>query len=142
MSKCILVPVDLGEPDSLTKALPVAEALAKAEGAKLHVLYVMPDYNMPIVGSYFPKDREQEVLEEAQAALSEALGKAVSDPSSVKGHVAHGTIYSEILRVADELGADLIVMMAHRPALKDYLLGPNAARVARHASQSVYLVRG
>lgn len=32
-------------------------------------------------------------------------------------------------------------MAAHRPALKDYLLGPNAARVVRHSNCSVLVVR-
>ncbi len=30
---------------------------------------------------------------------------------------------------------------SHRPELKDYLLGPNAARVVRHANCSVLVVR-
>ncbi|MGE0847546.1 MAG: hypothetical protein AB7L41_14870 [Flavobacteriaceae bacterium] len=34
-----------------------------------------------------------------------------------------------------------MVLLAHGPHLRDYLLGPIAARVARHAGQSVYLVR-
>jgi nucleotide-binding universal stress UspA family protein len=55
--------------------------------------------------------------------------------------VAAGKIYQEILRVADEVGADLIVMGSHRPELSDYLLGPNAARVVRHADCSVMVVR-
>jgi nucleotide-binding universal stress UspA family protein len=33
------------------------------------------------------------------------------------------------------------VVGAHRQDLKDYLLGPNAARVVRHADCSVYVVR-
>ncbi|MEO0863555.1 MAG: universal stress protein, partial [Pseudomonadota bacterium] len=36
---------------------------------------------------------------------------------------------------------DAIFVGAHRPELKDYLIGPNAARVARHAQQSVFVVR-
>jgi nucleotide-binding universal stress UspA family protein len=57
-------------------------------------------------------------------------------------HVVHGTVYEEILRLADDIGADLIVMASHRPALKDFLIGPNAARVVRHADISVLVVRG
>jgi nucleotide-binding universal stress UspA family protein len=64
-------------------------------------------------------------------------------PEGVKAeaHVAHGSIYDEILRLADKLGCDAIVMAAHRPELRDYLLGPNASRVVRHAKQSVLVVR-
>ena len=53
----------------------------------------------------------------------------------------HGTIYKRIIKSADELGADLIVLTSHRPETKDYLLGPNAARVVRHAKQSVFVIR-
>ncbi|HYZ26966.1 MAG TPA: universal stress protein [Geminicoccaceae bacterium] len=37
--------------------------------------------------------------------------------------------------------AGLIVMGSHHPELKDYLLGPNAAKVMRHADCSVTVVR-
>ena len=50
-------------------------------------------------------------------------------------------MYEVILAVAKGIDADLIVMASHRPELKDYLLGPNAARVVRHADQSVLVVR-
>jgi universal stress protein F len=33
-------------------------------------------------------------------------------------------------------------MGAHRPSLADFLLGPNSARVARHAGCTVTVVRG
>ena len=56
-------------------------------------------------------------------------------------HVTRGRIYDQILKVAKELGVDAIVVGAHRPDLTDYLLGSNAARVARHATQSVFVIR-
>ena len=55
--------------------------------------------------------------------------------------VTQGTIYHEIIKAAQELSAEVIVVGAHRPALKDYLVGPNAARVVRHAPQTVLVVR-
>ena len=42
---------------------------------------------------------------------------------------------------SEAIKADLIVMGSHRPELRDYLLGPNAARVVRHAPCSVVVVR-
>ncbi|MEZ5601357.1 MAG: universal stress protein [Candidatus Competibacteraceae bacterium] len=53
----------------------------------------------------------------------------------------HGSIYKEILDVAEEINADLIFMAAYRPSVKDYLLGSNASRVVRHARCSVTVVR-
>ncbi len=55
--------------------------------------------------------------------------------------VRRGTVYREILAAADECGCDSVVMTAHRPEMKDYLLGPNAARVVRHATIPVLVVR-
>ncbi len=52
-----------------------------------------------------------------------------------------GKIYQQILETAKRIGADLIVMGSHRPELKDYLLGPNASRVVRHAGCSVMVIR-
>ena len=51
--------------------------------------------------------------------------------------VAYGSPYAQNLRVAKEIACDLIIMTAHRPELKDYLLGRNAARVVRRAGCSV-----
>ena len=45
------------------------------------------------------------------------------------------------LSVAKQISCDLIVMASHRPGAKDFLLGPNAARVVRHANCSVTVVR-
>lgn len=45
------------------------------------------------------------------------------------------------MAAADKLGCDLIVLSSHRPEMRDYLIGPNAARVVRHAKQSVLVVR-
>ena len=56
-------------------------------------------------------------------------------------HVTQGTIYHEIIKAAQDVAADAIVVGAHRPALRDYLVGPNAARVVRHAPQSVIVIR-
>ena len=56
--------------------------------------------------------------------------------------VTHGaSIYAEISGVAEEAEADLVVVGSHRPAMKDYLLGTNAARVVRHVRCSVLVAR-
>lgn len=140
MPRTILLPIDLSHPQSWTRAL--AEALDMlGQGGVLHVVSVLPDYGMPQVGAFFRADYEKEALKAFGTALSDWTNTHVPDGVEVHPHVLHGSIYDEILRAADRLGVDLIVMAAHRPELRDYLLGPNAARVVRHARQSVYVVR-
>lgn len=66
----------------------------------------------------------------------------VPDDIEVHPHVMHGRVYDQIITAANKLGVDAIVMASHTPELSDYLLGPNSARVVRHAKQSVFVVRG
>jgi len=141
MSRNILLPVDLADDASWRK--PLAEALYMlGEEGVLHVVSVVPDFGLPQVGGFFGEGYEKKVLHNLGEALVAWVGEHVPEAVEVHPHVLHGTIYDEILRAADRLNVDLIVMGSHRPELRDYLLGPNAARVVRHARQSVYVVRG
>jgi len=142
MYKTILLAIDLNEPSSWVKALPVALEQAASGGGKLHVMTVVPDFGMAIVGSFFPADYEKQALAGAGEALAQFVRENVPAEIEVTHSVGHGTIYKEVLATADDIGADLIVMASHRPVQSDYLLGPNAARVVRHATCSVLVVRG
>ena len=141
MFKEILLPVDLGDPDSSKKALSAAAKLSQSAGARLHVLTVVPGFSMSIISQYFPEDFEEKSRAGAAQQLNDYIGANIPSDIATRAIVANGTIYEEILRVAVETGCDLIVVASHRPALKDYLLGPNAARVVRHATCSVLVVR-
>lgn len=141
MYRDILLAVDLANRETQSKAVQTAIALAKDFRARLHVISVVPDFGMSIVGGYFPKDFEKQALAGASKTLHEFTAKVVPAGIEVQHIVGHGTIYREILHYADKTGCDLIVMASHRPELQDYLLGPNAARVVRHAKQSVLVVR-
>ncbi len=141
MYENVLLTVDLTDETSWRKALPAAVEYCRAFGATLHLLSVVPDFGMTVVAQFFPRDYEQGAIEQAETGLRNLSAKHVPAGTEVRHIVAHGTIYQEILNAAEKIGADLIVMASHRPALKDYLLGPNAARVVRHAGCSVLVVR-
>ncbi|MCP4385480.1 MAG: universal stress protein [Hyphomicrobiales bacterium] len=137
----ILLPIDLTHRDTQAKAVATAAELARKWNARLHVLTVVPDLGSSLVASYFPPDFEKKAMASAADELRTFADQAIGGDIPVQHIVSHGTIYSEIMRYADKTGCDLIVMASHRPELKDYLLGPNAARVVRHANQSVLVVR-
>ena len=141
MYREILLPVDLDNEATWKKAITAAVALCQAFGANLHVMTVVPDFGMSIVSQYFPKDFEKKALATARTGLQAFAGQHVPGDVKVQHIVAHGTIYEEVLNTARKIKADLIVMGSHRPELQDYLLGPNAARVVRHAPVSVLVVR-
>jgi len=141
MYKSILVPIDLTQESSWKKVMPVAVELAQSHGSDLHILTVIPDFGMALVGSFFPADYAKNTMAAAEQELVAFVKKRVPAGVSMTTDVKQGTIYKEIVRAADKLGSSLIILSSHRPETKDYLLGPNAARVVRHSKQSVFVVR-
>ena len=142
MFKNILLAVDLNHDASWEKALPVALANCKSFSARLHVVMVMPDFGMPLVANFFPDDFAHKLHDSTEQHLKEFVEKHVPSSIDSEHHVlSGGTIYGLILEYASKKDIDLIVMAAHRPDLKTYLLGPNAERVSRHAHASVLVVR-
>jgi nucleotide-binding universal stress UspA family protein len=58
MFQNVLVPVDLSQEHSWRKALPTATRLCQAFQARLHLITVVPDFGLPMVGQYFPEGYE------------------------------------------------------------------------------------
>lgn len=140
MFRSILVPIDLAQPSSWQHALPEATALARRHDATVTVMTVVRD-----TSSFFESRFLTFMIEDAVAEARRALAGIVvplSPPDlAIRQIVRFGGIGSEILAEAAETDADLIVMASHRPEMKDYLIGPNAAHVARHAACSVLILR-
>ena len=143
MFRRIVVPIDLEEESSWHKVLPVAVDYTRHTEAELHVMTVIPDdmLRMTVVAQLIPEDYEQKLMEDAQARLARLTEEHVPEELTVRRVVRQGSVYKEIIRYARDTQADLIIMAAHRPEIADYLLGPNAAQVVRHADCSVWTVR-
>lgn len=142
MYKNVLLAVDLNHEESWRKALPVAIQNCKAFGAKLHVVTVVPDFGMPIVATHFPEGFHDRIMVDVDGHLKKFMKDHVpKDVKSTCAVASGGPVYDKVMEYADANSIDLIIMGAYRPDLKNYLLGPNAARVARHARQSVLVVR-
>ena len=60
----------------------------------------------------------------------------------VRHIIACGTAYKEILNLSKKIKCDLIVLGSHRSKAQDFFLGPNSARIVRHAYCYVLVVRG
>jgi len=142
MFKEILLPLDLNDPASQEKAVGTAVGLAKTYGSRLHVMTIVPSFGEGFVTSFFPADYQEKAVAGANERLHAFVRERIPEGVPVQHVVACGTIYEEILDFAKKHRIDLIVMASHRPELSDYLLGPNAARVTRHADCSVMVVRG
>ena len=137
----VLLAIDLNEMDGAIRAAGAALTLITQAGGELHVVNVIPDSGMAIVGASIGESLESRILKDAKTGLLAFADEQLTGIPTERLHVVQGTIYDRIIRTADEIEADTIVVGAHRPEFKDYLVGPNAARVVRHANQSVLVIR-
>ncbi|MEX5727162.1 universal stress protein F [Rhodovulum iodosum] len=143
MITSILCAIDVSQPEHDREVLRVAARLAAMDKARLDVITVVPDFGMSVVGAYFDKEFHDKAVEKAKAILNDFVTDVIGAEGNkgVRHIIATGKAYEEILHAAREAGSDLIVIGSHKPELRDYLLGPNAARVVRHCNCSVYVVR-
>ena len=138
--KQILVPVDLTDPEFAKRAVETAADVARAFGAPLRLVHVVPATPAMLV-EFVPSDFDVQQRQSAREALDIVAAETGLDAAKVSTTVRQGGIYHEILEEAEAIQADLIVMSSHQPAMKTYLLGSNAAHVVRHAKCSVLVVR-
>ena len=143
MTQPVLCAVDISNGMDDVKTVKVAAQMAALSGAQLDVIAVVPDYGMSPVGSFFNEDHHEIVVNEGRALVNalvtEALG--ATENEKVNHVVATGRAYDEVLKLASKIDPSLIVIGARKVDFADYLLGPNAARIVRHANTSVYVVR-
>jgi nucleotide-binding universal stress UspA family protein len=137
----VLCPIDFG-PSSMD-ALRAARRLADENDAKLivlHVLEALPDEAHPIPLDVLEYGR----LRRAQAAAD--LHAVATEPVRARGAVvemlATGKPYREIVRVAREADADLIVMgVAGSGAIARFFFGSTTNHVVREAPCPVLTLR-
>lgn len=110
MFERILVPVDLSERGR--EAVRVAALLAKPSSGRVYLIHVIET----IPGLDFEEERKfYDRLEARALALVADLAKGLDEIGVAwEGNVVFGSRAQEILRRAEELTADLIVLSSHR----------------------------
>lgn len=139
MYRNILLPVDLDQPESWTGALFAASSLAKCFSAKLTLCTVVSSAEAIERGEWLPISIE-ELLFDARARL-EGIATGAHPELDCDVEIAAGTIAGGVLEIAERIKADLILLVSHRPALRDHLIAANAIRIARRAPCSVLIAR-
>ena len=140
MFKKILVPIDLADTDLAKPAIETAVALARASGGSVRLVNVLP-MTPVMLAEYVPPDFDVQQRKSAEEAMASSRSESGLDAASISTMVRQGGIYHEVLEEAKAIGADLIVMSSHRPAMRTYFLGSNAGHVVRYAKCSVLVVR-
>ena len=137
--KRIMLAVDLTEESKAVADR--ATALIEASGAELHLVHVIEPLSLAYGGDV-PMDLssvQEQIQEQAKSHLSE-FATQLSVPAE-RQHLIFGRPESEIQRVADEVGADLIVVGSHGRHGLALLLGSTANGVLHGAMCDVLAVR-
>lgn len=131
----VLVPISFDTDRDAAGALSVARLLAGEAGriSLLHVIEHVPDYAI----SYLPAG----YVNEARKAIEAELTKMAETLPNGSAHVIEGHSGRTILDWAEAQGPDCIVLASHRPGMQDLLLGSTAAKVVRHATCAVHVIR-
>lgn len=78
---------------------------------------------------------------QGQRKLEEIIKQFNIPAGRSQTHVVYGPPKDQILKLAESVDAELIVIASHKPGFSTYLLGSTAAAVVRHAKCPVLVVR-
>ena len=136
MYKNIVVPIDVDKAERGRNMLSRVKDLADKD-AKVTVVNVVED--VPgFMTAALPDGLVEKAAHDAKRNLVDMVKSANLDAEvEIRGGRPHRTV----VKLADEIGADLIVIASHNPGIQDYLLGSTASGVVRNAKCSVLVLR-
>lgn len=143
MYNTILVPVDLAEKGFTDRVVEHALKVL-APGGKLILLTVVPGYQMPLVGTYFPSGTFARAIKDIRHQLTEFVQQKLPvDPGDCTLVVKEGKPADTILEEAQAAGAELIVLASHKQSrLERTVLGSIANKVVGRSPIPVLVVKG
>jgi nucleotide-binding universal stress UspA family protein len=123
------------------KALVRATELAKVDGAQITVLYVIPRYEEMV--EFFRTDAIRKSLHaEAEKVINEAKRIASEQGVSIKTEIRDGHSADEIIKAAEKLENDLIVMGSYGwKGVNKAIMGSTTNRVITLASSPILVVK-
>lgn len=136
MYQTIIVPVAMDQLERGEAILGRARHL-RAEGGRIVLLNVVEDFQ-GYLAIDFPVELIEQEQDQARLKL-EALRNRLGISADIE--VRYGGAAREIIKAAEELSADLVIVASHRPGIANYLIGATADRVVRHCPVSVLVDR-
>lgn len=141
--KKILIPTDFSETANL--ALEHAVHLAKTCNAEIFLVHVVSTFafrvNLPEIDLDESKNSK---LTNAVVLKLKQIAEDIEEKHGLKVHtlMASGSIKSEVIKLANEIDADLIVLGTHGVSgLREFIMGSNAFRIVSDASCPVLSVQ-
>ncbi|EMX8897878.1 universal stress protein [Enterobacter bugandensis] len=143
MYKKILMPVDVFEMDLSDKAVRHAANLAKAEGASITLVNILPASSRSLLRGFNADIKKFEEYMSAESGKKMNELKRLFDIALENIHtlVRFGSVRDEIIKLSKEGEYDVIVIGSKNPGITTHLLGSNAESILRYATIPVLVVR-
>lgn len=143
MYKKILMPVDVFEMDLSDKAVRHAANLAKAEGASITLVNILPASSRSLLRGFNAdiKKFEEYMSAESGKKMNELKRLFDISPENIHTLVRFGSVRDEIIKLSREGEYDVIVIGSKNPGITTHLLGSNAESILRYATIPVLVVR-
>ncbi|MDH2926171.1 universal stress protein [Lonepinella koalarum] len=137
----LLIAIDLNNLESAKYVVDTCLKLtANNPDALYRVVSIIEPMDDSFISAFLPKNFDKSVVEEANKALHDFTQSVFPAGAKVQHIVAHGTIYEEINRIAQEKSVDLIVMLASsKPNAKG--LSSNTVKVARNSEKPMLILK-
>ncbi|WP_439258001.1 universal stress protein [Lonepinella sp. BR2271] len=137
----LLIAIDLNDLQSAKYVVDTCLKLtAHKPDAVYRVVSIIEPMDDSFISAFLPKNFDKSVVEEANKALHEFTQANFPAGAKVQHIVAHGTVYEEVNRIAQEKSVDLIVMLASsKPKAKG--LSSNTVKVARHSEKPMLILK-
>ena len=135
MFRNILIPVAMDHEPDLDSLIALARRLQDDPG-KVTLVGVTED--VPGYVAEYVTIRPDTRL---QNKIRNQLEKMISGYDGINIAVMSGKPGVAIAELAEQIGADLIIIGSHRPGVQDYFLGSTASRVVRRAPCAVLVTR-
>ncbi|HID98572.1 MAG TPA: universal stress protein [Thermodesulfobacteriaceae bacterium] len=140
--KKILFPVDF--TTSSTKVLPYVKYMAEKLAATIHIIHVVrgpEEFSGFEMGAAWYASFEGEILKGAEQAMTNFLEDNMTGIDAVESSIKLGDAVEQILKEADNIGADLIIIGTHgRKGLEKIMFGSVAEGVVKRAECPVMTV--
>jgi nucleotide-binding universal stress UspA family protein len=125
--------------DHAFNALKLALRIAKKDAAELHMVSVEERAHMPELGE---ENDTASTTVRFDKTLQQARALADKSHVELRAHVMAGHPVRNILKLASDLGADLIIVGASgHSALYDRMIGSRAQKILHHATCPVLVVK-
>ena len=137
----ILLPIDIAEPEIAKMAIDAAVGMARAFASDIRLIHVTSPVVVASPMAVIPQAVYDELGVYEKSELQRLAAPIDLPKATISTVVRIGAVYPELLSEAEDWGADLIIVGAHKRSMATYLLGSSAAAIVRHATCTVMVVR-